>query len=248
MEQKKEEQVKKILLTKIVSDKNIDKIYKENNIIYSSQKYIGENDSDMSDFSVGFYEIIYKDILDNSILNCEGVLSNNMFAGDTMNSFNTIANTIKEAGKSRSQRTPIDEWPPYLVSFYEKYHCLANFWILPCDIGRSSKGNLNKIVYAKDYMDRFLKIIENYNFKTFDENYKEYFRSFNSWENFIEKHYLNKSYIHNGKILEYSFSDNSKDIILEMQQRIENRAEEISKSKYGEMLWKYFKSLNLIDD
>ena len=98
----------------------------------------------MSDFTVGFYEIVYKDLLKcMTLLNGKGELYNAQFAGDTMNSFNTIANFTINAGKSMAKRTPLEEWPEYLKDYRIRYHCLANFWILPMDIGRTSR-KLNK--------------------------------------------------------------------------------------------------------
>lgn len=59
----KEKKVYEILLTPIKCCKNVKKIYMQDNVIYSHQSYIREPDPDMSDFSVGFYEIVYKGIL-----------------------------------------------------------------------------------------------------------------------------------------------------------------------------------------
>lgn len=59
----KENNVYNILLTPIKSDKNVHKIYMKDNVIYSPQLYKRNPNEDMSDFSVGFYKIVYKDIL-----------------------------------------------------------------------------------------------------------------------------------------------------------------------------------------
>ena len=59
----KENTVYKILLTPIKCDKNIPKICLKDTVIYSPQLYKSTPDEDMSDFSVGFYKIVYKDIL-----------------------------------------------------------------------------------------------------------------------------------------------------------------------------------------
>jgi hypothetical protein len=207
----------------------------DDGIILSGQKYYSGADPDMSDIAVKFYEIIYKDLLDQfrikSILNDEGYLRCPEFAGDTMNSFNTVANKTPGAGLSRRQRTPKSEWPEYLRDYNEKNHCLANFWLLPLEIGRSLNGELNKAVKPiNDYVDNFLNLI-----KTeikFDKSESCFFRSFDSFDEFIDIHFV-KSYIKNGSINFYSGSDsNSEKIIESMLQRIDQRAEDIANSKY----------------
>jgi hypothetical protein len=116
-------------------------VFIEDDKVLSGQKYYSSADADMSDFAIGFYEIIYKEILKGKpILGQKGSLRNSEFAGDTMNSFNTIANCTPGAGKSSRLRTEKEEWPEYLRVYHSQYHCLANFWILPMDIGRTTKG------------------------------------------------------------------------------------------------------------
>ena len=90
---KKEDQIHEILFMPIYCDKKHDKISCEDNKIKTGQKYSSTADEDMSDFAIGFYEIVYKDILNSKpLLEHNGSLCNNEYAGDTMNSFNTIAN------------------------------------------------------------------------------------------------------------------------------------------------------------
>ncbi len=205
----------------------------------------------MSDLSIGFYKIIYDKILYDSILNDKGDLFDTNFAGDTMNSFNHIANMVPECGKSRKQRTPMEEWPSYVVDYFNRYHCLANFWILPSDVGRTLKGVLNKALYAKDYMDRFLMMVHDwYEGKYINKPYNNYFSKFISWEDFLEKHFLvNDVYVSaQGKVATYSCSDSPKKIIDIIIRKIENRAEEISKSNAAERLYKYFVDLKFIDN
>ena len=100
----------------------------DRDVIKTSQKYIRKNDPDMSDFAIGFYEIIYKDILNGkTILDEKGYLQNKeLFAGDTMNSFRTI--------KRRNPKENI------LKKYEYQYHCLANFWLIPMEMGRTIKG------------------------------------------------------------------------------------------------------------
>lgn len=93
----KENNAYNILLTPIKSDKNVPKIYMKDNVIYSPQLYKHNPDEDMSDFSVGFYKIVYKDILGENnveILNEDGTYKNENYMGDTIHSFNSLANVI----------------------------------------------------------------------------------------------------------------------------------------------------------
>ena len=61
--------VKKILLTPIECNKRYKTIKLVNGEICSPQKYYCGEDCDMSDFAVGFYEIIYANILSLKISN-----------------------------------------------------------------------------------------------------------------------------------------------------------------------------------
>ena len=107
--------------------------------IRSPQKYYCTADCDMSDFAVGFYEIIYRDNLLNenkNILAEYGRFKNKELAGDTINSFNSLANVIlDETNKTRSNQ---DKGPDYLIEYEKRYHCLANFWVIPMRHGRRS--------------------------------------------------------------------------------------------------------------
>lgn len=245
---RKTDQIREILLMPICCDKKQDKISREDNKILSGQKYYLTTDADMSDFAVGFYEIVYKDILNSKpLLEHNGSLWNNEYAGDTMNSFNTVANITPGAGKSRSQRTAKEEWPEYLRNYHSKYHCLANFWILPMEIGRTIKGTLNKAINPiGDYMDRFLKMVHSE--IGFDRYSREYFRCFKSWDEFTCKHFLINSYLDQElKIDLYSNSneDRSRNFIKIALDKIEQRAECIAKSEYANELWEYFNEWHL---
>lgn len=245
---KKEDQIRKILLMPIYCDKKKDTILRVNNKIKTGQKYYSGIDIDMSDFAIGFYNILYKDILSsNPILIDNGHLMNNEFAGDTMNSFNGIANITPEAGKSHEKRTEKEKWPEYLRDYHSKYHCLANFWILPMEVGRTTKGRLNKSTKpTNDYMDRFLEMLHSE--IRFDESDRAYFRSFKSWDKFCDIHFLKNSYLDQGlKVDRYStnIEVSSKDIIDKVLKKIEERAKSIAESKYAEELWHYFNNLQL---
>lgn len=244
----KTEQVYELLLMPIYCNKKFNEITRRDNQILSGQKYYSSADEDMSDFAIGFYEILYKEILDNSsILNQWGFLQSNEFAGDTMNSFNTIANITPGAGRSRAKRTSFDEWPEYLQEYHKKYHCLANFWILPMDIGRTISGGSNKAKKPiSDYMDRFLQMLHDE--ILFDICDRDYFKRFNSWYDFRNKHFLDESYIVNeSEIKMYSNSniDNTMNFTREALKKMMYRAECIARSKYADELWRYFDKLQL---
>lgn len=246
----KSHDVKRILLTKIEVKKGIKTVsYSANSsIIISSQKYCSLVDEDMSDFAVEFYKMLYGI---DQILNEDGSLYNFDFAGDTMCSFNTIANRVPNAGKCRNTRTNFNDWPQYLQKYHSLYHSLANFWILPMEIGRTNH-KMSKMLTSKDYMDRFLKYYGN-NFEAYKGKYTCYSSKFNSFKDFLKKHYLlgNDNYVSlnaNGDLFINDFSEYSKDpqiIISKMMKLIESRAEAISKSKHCDLLWEYFHSLNL---
>lgn len=243
---KKEEQVYKILLMPIYCDNKKDEICRINNRINTGQKYYASIDMDMTDIAVGFYNIIYKDILNsNPLLKNNGQLFNKEFAGDTMNSFNNIANITPGAGKSQKQRTEDQKWPEYLSEYHSKYHCLANFWLLPMEIGRTTKGLLNKTTKPKcDYMDRFLDMI--YTEVNFNEPDREYFRGFKNWEDFCSVHFIEKSYLDkNLNVDMYSINNDSSRIIDSVLNKIEVRAKHIAESKYSKELWDYFNKLQL---
>lgn len=239
----KQKEVLKILLTPIeVSSRNqgetIIKI--KDNVICSTQTYEGPFDEDMSDFAVGFYEILYNSLLKDKKILHQKKLVNNAFAGDTMNSFNTIANRVPEAGKSRKQRTDKEVWPEYLSNFKDHYHCLANFWLLPMEIGRKFNHSYSKI-RCKDYMDRFLnKMSKEY-------GNVEVLNIYGDFEEFKTDHFLEGSYIdaEDGKV--FSFSNSSKntaeEVIESMNQKIFKRAEMIANSPISKQLYEYFKNI-----
>lgn len=250
MEHKKRKQVYEVLLKPIVCNKKNKKIYLEDNIIFSGQSYYSSPDADMSNIAVGFYEIIYKDLLNGSnLLNHDNRLLSTDFAGDTMNSFNTLANKTPGVGKSQKNRTPFEKWPSFLQDYYKSYHCLANFWILPMNMGRTTRGWLNKATNpTKDYMDRFLKLVNNE--VNFHESKDSYFSKFSSWEDFIKTHFLEISYVdYRFEVKEFSKEElESHTIIENIMYNIEQRAKAISESKYSQELWYFFSDLGFLID
>lgn len=243
--QDKINQVYEVLLTPIICCKSYKGTFREGDKIFTGQKYYSGADEDMSDFVIGFYEIIYRDILKGAlILDKRGYLENKEFAGDTMNSFNTIANKTPGAGKSRSTRTPETEWPQNLVDYKNFYHCLANFWLLPMDVGRTTRGKLNKAKSPiSDYVDRFLTMLSTYiEFNSID---RQYFSCFKDWKDFVDKHFLDEAYVSKElNVLEYSHDESR--FIEEAKEKIRLRAKHIAESKYLDELWHYFKELNVL--
>lgn len=249
-------QVYDILLTPIECRNRKDKVDFVDGRIISGQKYYGEKDEDMSDFTVGFYEIVYKDLLKcMTLLNSKGELYNAQFDGDTMNSFNTIANFTTNAGKSIAKRTPLEEWPEYLKDYRIRYHCLANFWILPMDIGRTSR-KLNKY----DSMCLFVKDVNSYyeykarsseNIKeavTCINNDSEYFKRIESMKHFCDIHFISDvGIIEKAAIEQKQYEERCSEILVSSAlEMIERRATEISNSKYSYELREYFHKMNLL--
>ena len=241
-EQKK---VKKILLTPIeCTTQETLTVFLYNNRIFSSQKYNGF-DPDMSDFAVGFYQVIYKEKLaklGHNILDEKGNLKvlekYKEFCGDTMNSYNTIEKRLNDDIKKKLKN---------------KYHCLANFWILPMDVGHSSSWTITRDLgkYSKskkgidDYMDKFLEYYLENN-EEYSKVYPEYTKSF-MLDTFATDHFLKDIYIENNEVTEsmkFSYKEVD-DIANEMCKRIEKRAELIALEK-GTELYKFFLDLGII--
>lgn len=277
MEKEKSEQVYEVLLTpiefdsekytsgNIYTDYRIEKIniYKKDSIIRSSQSYypyyevIDKRyefvaDPDMTDFACGFYEIIYRNILGGKkIVREDGNAVDTNYVGDTMNSFHYIANRVPEAGKKRRTRTPYDAWPKYLQEYYKQYHCLANFWMLPKELGRQNMDILSKGYYdwnaqegAQDYMDRFLALLQT-NWEQYNQN--SYFEGINNFYEFARSQYLIGNHLDSDmRIVEYSKND-IESVICLVQKCIRMRAKAISQSKEVEELYNYFKLWKLCE-
>lgn len=215
---------------------------------WRNKNYPQNLDEDMSDFSIGFYSILYKELLNgNSLLNEDDNLYNDEFAGDTMNSYKTVA-------KRKSNNESTD----YLDKYKKQYHCLANFWLVPMHIGRTSKYTPNKFkewsktsykYNIKDYMDRFLNLYKN-NLVQYKKLYPSYFEKINCIEEFEKVHILVGSYISESmEVSNYSNENNyGEDVVNSIKSRIELRAEKISESKYADELWNYFSELGLFED
>ena len=244
----KENIVYEILLTPIKCDKNVPKIYIKDNVVYSPQLYKGNPDEDMSDFSVGFYKIVYKGILRENnvdILNEDGTYKNKNYMGDTIHSFNSLANVILD-NKSKNERSPKEAWPKELIDYQSKYHCLANFWVIPMCHGRKSA----KLSWY-DSLDYYLEEVKNYYLREVKLRFiesQEYFKNF-TWESFLDTHGLSEYKMIDDPLKIYKEKD--KKACLAELKRIygfwEDRARQIVK-KYNNELYNYFNGLGLINE
>lgn len=264
MTDKQKEDIIKIMMTPIectgYSNGN-PSIKIENGVIKTTQTYYpykewnGEKvdiplDPDMSDFAIGFYEILYKDILSEKILASDDGLTNNQYAGDTMNSFNTIANRVTEAGKTTKCRKPEDQWPQWLIDYHHRYHCLANFWMVPLEVGRK----LDNISFCKasydngicDYMDRFISFHRE-RFQGFKERYPDYYSNMKNYNDFENEHCLHRNFICEcGHISKFSHINDTKKMVSEIIRLIRKRAESIVDYDFAEQLLSYFEKNSLL--
>lgn len=208
------------------------------NSIGTTQRYHSGFDPDMSDIAIEFYKIIYN--IDELLDENGYLLFDKQLAGDTMCSFNTIANKVPKAGKSRKKRTSFDEWPEFLKDYHNLYHCLANFWLLPLWVGRSYPRMPSEYRWGSktkrgidDYMDCYLSFLKEGHYSEFIGQYVQYGKMYASFDEFCDKHYLTgkNCYIRNGEIFMYSHEDNSEEIVRSMTNLIKARAEQISKDE-----------------
>lgn len=201
-------------------------------VIETTQTYVGCLDADMSDFALGFYEIIYKEILGNHhIINSAGILQNSCFAGDTMNSFQSIANITPNAGRSKRTRSPITDWPIELQKYQRQYHCLANFWILPVNIGRKSM-KLNKF----DSMDIFLNQVKS-NYESVFKQHHNYYSQISNPKDFYRIHFISS---YSPEIVMKYSEVNAINVINQATTRIYRRAIDLAESDYADDLYNYF--------
>ena len=226
----KSDRVKNILLTPIVASKDVSVITlaKRNDthgdFILSGQDYCNNVDSDMSSIAIEFYKVIYN--IDN-MLNKDGSLFNVQYAGDTMNSFRQITNRL--SCKQHKKK----EW-------FEKYHCLANFWILPMEVGRKHVNGISKSQVSKAYMDGFLKVL-NYKFTEYKDRYPKYFESINDIIDFYKMHGIETIYINNNEPVQITGFNNANDGIDKMIKLIELRADYLSTNYTQELYNLFFK-------
>ncbi len=239
MDRTQEEQVKRILKMPIISSKDIQGIIMairkdiKKEFILSGQTYKNNADADMSDFSIGFYKVIYKKLLgdDWKIINDKGEIVNDDFMGDTMHSFNSLANIIL-SNASTCVRSPIEKWPKELIEYYDNYHCLASFWVIPMKHGRTN-AKLSKY----DSLDYYLTRVKNELIK----NEEGYFGRFKEHSDFLKYHCLTSFNVRQNPIDIYKKSD--KEGCIKELNRINDfwdiRIQELVKN-HGDDLYKYF--------
>lgn len=216
-----------------------------NKIILSGQKYGSIADEDMSDFAIGFYEIVYQGLIpDKKLLKEDGGLLNMQFAGDTMNA-------KVYCGKDVDANS----------SWKSKYHCLANFWLLPVNVGRSSAKTPKddrKYSKSKNGINDFLDIFLEY----YSDKYKEYADKYGDYINcmaqdrdedknsehtdigaFYKNHCLLGSFVEEKddryEITDFSSGNKKLDICEKVWDLIKRRAGKLAE-EYGEQLYEYF--------
>lgn len=238
----KKDRVKEILLMPIIASKSIKGISmitecnSNRRMILSGQMYKGAPDEDMSDIAVLFYECIYN--LEDKLLkenNGEYDLYCDQFAGDTMNSYNQIV------GRKGCPQSDKEKW-------FNQYHCLANFWLLPMEVGRKGE-EWSKSKKAKDYMDNFLYVLAN-NFGEYKKRYPCYFKNLEKIEDFYDMHGFNdekcKCVIRTEEEYQIISKMAAADRIKRMQEFVDWRAEYLAE-QYTEDLYQLFIKEGLIN-
>jgi len=108
--------------------------------------------------------------------------------------------------RSKKERSPKEEWPKELIDYQSKYHCLANFWVIPMCHGRTS-AKLNRY----DSLDSYLNKV----YSGVTKNTDEYFQKF-TYESFLEIHGMS-GYKISDNPLEIYISKDKKGCIDEIQ-------------------------------
>lgn len=246
----RQNQVYQLLIAPIECSKSFPGISYKDGIIRSSQRYCYGVDPDMSDFAVGFYEVVYKSLLSGKrLLSGDGFFSDVEFAGDSMNSFNTVANIILGDADSK-HRSPKSEWPAELLRFHDRFQSLANYWLIPMRFGRTGT-KLNKYDSVDLFLDRLRQ-----DFSQFQEQERilyrgfqseNYFRRFAGYEDFCTIHFVERS-IEAPELLElYQSRSGCMALVCKMTENIESRARCIAKAEaISDSLWKWFRTKELI--
>ena len=229
----KQEELYKILLLPIEKQK-MDSYKIEEKVIYSGTKYGTKFDPDMSNIAIKFYSVIYGIEEEKLLSKSEGFIK-----GDTMNTSSPYYKPPREL----TEQWDVDK------------HCLANFWILPMNIGRTPVRYLSEEqkLYCKhskksrihDYMDVFLEFLKDHIDDYFCE-YNKYFDELKvSKENFVDEfsqaHFLKNGYyeinIVKEKEIDKTTLRNGYDL---WRNAIEERAREIATSDKWEELYDEF--------
>lgn len=251
MDKERKKQVYDLLLTPILCSRTAQNIFHEGDHILSPQRYCYGLDPDMSDFAVGFYEVLYGDTLlaGQKLLRPDGFVADVELAGDTMNSFNTVANIVLGDVDSK-HRSPKSEWPEDLRIFHRRFSSLANYWLLPMRLGRTGT-KLNRYDSVDLFLDRLksefpqLQSAETISYRGFQAN--NYFRQFRDYDDFCGIHYASAGIEAEKLLTLYRNKDDCPTIIRAMIDNIEVRAKWIAEdSTIADPLWEYFAGLGLL--
>lgn len=200
--------------------------------ILSGQNYEGSTDEDMSDIAISFYKTIYQ----VDILKQDGSLKDNQYAGDTMNSYKQIT----------SRKLCPDEKKE---KWFNAYHCLANFWILPMEVGRKFDNKFSKRRISKDYMDGFLKVL-NERFDEFKKHYPIFFKDMENIHDFCKVTQIGNIYMdsNNESIKIKTITGLApKESITVMESLLDLRADYLY-DEFSQELFKLFSDCGLICD
>lgn len=233
---KKAKQVKEILLMPIDSIKHSYKteISRKNDIIISTQlygtKYKRALDPDMSDIAIEYYEILYKDTIlkDRKLLDNDGYIRCPEFAGDTAFTVKSLYGTFirKEALTKKNLCSILSETS-------NKLHCLANFWIIPMEHGRTTQ-KLN----SYDSPDFYLSIIRS-DYAAFMTGFPSYFSQ--DLSDLIDAHFFEEDIVRRRMII-----NKDERIFGAYIDAIDNRASAIAVEKEDE-LWDCFNKHGFFD-
>lgn len=252
-----QKQVYDVLVTPIICDKKLkeNSFIRKNGVIFSSQKYCRDADPDMSDLAINFYQILYKDkLIDFNLIDENGYLTNKEFAGDTMNSYNTIANGIASTKLQfigDENNVSID---PYLTYYKNHYHCLANFWLIPMRHGRQSpkKNRYDSLDLYLQYINENWENLKNnkqisYGRGKYITTYDNYFENTNlkDFKDFCRIHYIEKI---NDDILDLYKNHQYNDIMDIAISSIFDRAKNIASDiEICPELYKFFEERGILD-
>lgn len=247
----RQQQVYDILLMPIRSRKASTSISRTDGWISSSQRYCYMEDPDMSDFAVGFYEILYGSSLlsGRRMLASDGFVSDVELAGDTMTSFNTLANTILDDPDAK-HRSPESVWPEELRVFHQRFCCLANYWVIPMRLGRSGT-KLNQYDSADLFLDKVehelprLREEQTISYRGYQS--ENYFRQIQGYGDFCRIHFAEREFEPSELLPLYQSRDGCIEIVRRMTSSIEKRAVRIAETEaVSRLLWDYFSDVGLI--
>lgn len=250
MDKERKKQVYDLLLTPILCSRTAQSICREGDHILSPQRYCYGIDPDMSDFAMGFYEVLYGDTLlaGQKLLRSDGFVADVELAGDTMNSFNTVANIVLGDVDSK-HRSPESKWPEDLRLFHRRFSSLANYWLLPMRLGRTGT-KLNRYDSVDLFLDRLksefplFQSEERISYRGFQAN--NYFRKFRDYDDFCGIHYVSEGIEAEKLLTLYRNKDDCPTIITAMIDSIEMRAKQIAETETVSLaLWDYFDGLGL---